>query len=68
MLSVQMIIEKNLVVIIELIQRLEKAGKERSNKRSVNQTLRIPVKRVKTVMNIRENEKERTEAVAMNKV
>lgn len=60
--------EKNLVVIIELIQRLEKAGNERGNKRRVNPTLRIPVKRVKTVMNIRENEKEWTEAVAMNKV
>lgn len=68
MLSVQMIIEKNLVVIIGLIQRLEEAGKERRTKRPVNQTLRIPVQRVKTVMNIRENGKEWTEAVAMNKV
>lgn len=59
---------KKIVFITELIQRVEKAGKERRKKRQANPTLGDPVKKVKTLMNTKENEKELAEAVAMNEV
>ena len=66
--KLHVMITKKPVFIVELIQRVEKAGKERRRKRPVNPTHRDPVKEVKTLMNIEENEKELTEALAMNEV
>lgn len=60
--------KKTLVFIIELIQRVEKAGKEGGKKRPVNPTSRDPVKKVKTLMNIKENERGLAKAVATNEV
>lgn len=59
--------KKTLVFIIELIQRVEKAGKEGGKKRPVNPTSRDPVKKVKT-LNIKENERGLAKAVATNEV
>lgn len=60
--------KKTLVFIIELIQRVEKAGKEGGKKRPVNPTSRDPVKKVNTLMNIKENERGLAKAVATNEV
>lgn len=51
-----------------MIQRAEKTGKERGKRRQVNRTLRDPVKKVKTLTNIKENERGLVEPLTMSKV
>lgn len=54
--------------IVGMIQRAEKIGKERGKRRQENRTLRNPLKKVKTLMNIKENGRGLVKTMRMSKL